>query len=684
MHELIMSSPIYINVAIGLPLEDPYTYQLSYNVSDDNLIGKRVSVSFQHRTMIGYVVKTHVTIEKEMAKKVKPILEIIDERPILNAAMINITQWMREYYLCSWGEAIENALPAYLKKKPKAISSIRLKELKGGSTNERIKADKKQERFTLTEEQEYAVGKIDTALDAKKFAHILLHGVTGSGKTEIYVRAIEKVLQDNKGAICLFPEIALTSHLEMYFRDHFAEDIVVLHSKLTPREKFIAWRDIYEGKKRVVIGPRSALFAPVVSLGLIVIDEDHENTYKQNETPRYDARTVAEKLAQECKALLISGGATPSLETMAKAQMGKAEYIRLTKRVVERPLPEVRIIDMRQEMRRGQLVLFSQLLIDAIESSLREKEGVLLFLNRRGFATSVQCPKCGAVCECKRCHVSMTYHQSLRRLVCHYCDTKKKVPDLCPDCSHAPLRFVGAGTERIESHIARLFPHARIARLDTDSVRKKGESERILNEFKSKRIDILIGTQMITKGFDFPHVTLVGVINADTMLTLPDFRSAERTFQLLTQVAGRAGRGQKKGMVIVQSFTPQHYAIRCAKEHDYETFYKEESAIRKELRYPPFSRLVNIIIRGRTEKSVRDFAKKMNEKVLAVTKDFHVDMLGPAPLPFFRLKGYYRWHIMIKGSISPKLLASLNCALGEFKMYRSVQFVVDVDPVNVL
>jgi primosomal protein N' (replication factor Y) len=667
----------YLNIAIGLPLNDPFTYKAETETLPDDVIGRRVLVNFRNRVTVGYVVS--ISSSPPADTRIKTIDDFLDIKPVLSLSLIALTKWMSTYYVSSWGEAIENALPSPLKSKKKCFTRI----------ESRVKATDEKERvplknITLNSEQERAFQRIQDSIEKKRAERFLLYGITGSGKTEIYIRAIQAALLKGESAICLFPEIALTQHLSELFRSHFGNDLAILHSRLTPAEKFSLWRAIYEGTKRVIIGPRSALFAPVQNLGIIVIDEVHENTYKQNETPRYHAFDAALKRAEIEGATLVGGGATPSLEIMNQAIQKRLTLLTLTKRVIDRALPDVHVIDMKHETRKGYITLISQFLRDKIESSLKQKESVLLFLNRRGFATTVSCLKCGSVVECPECKLPLTFHQSMRKLLCHYCDRKEAVPQVCPECNHAQLRFGGTGTEKVESFVARMFPTARIERLDTDRVKKKGEHERILTDFQKQKIDILIGTQMITKGFDFPNVTLVGVINADTVLTLPDFRSTERTFQLLTQVAGRAGRGEKRGIVVIQTMNPGHYAIQSAKTHDFNAFYAAEIKGRHELFYPPFSRLVNIIIRDMDEKRVTDFSQNVRDYFVARYKDMNVQVLGPAPLPFYRLHGYFRWHVMLKLDFSVPFGVEEKKGIDALLKQTSTQYMIDVDPVNIL
>ena len=691
MQDKLSTEISYVHVAVGLPLNDPFTYRMAKYAVSKSLLGCRVLVPFKNKSILGYVVGVNVSDDGSLYQ-IKNVIERIDTAPVLDASMLKITKWISDYYLCSWGEAIENALPVYLKTNKKSITEIRtrsVKETENGIRQKSAEFDKNEKRqfsgeFSLTRYQSLAVSSITESLDQGLFARKLLHGVTGSGKTEVYVRAIKHALGLGKTAVCMFPEIALTQHLEHYFFSHFPDDVQVVHSRMTDRERFIVWRNAYEGKKRLIIGPRSAVFMPLKNLGLIIIDEEHENTYKQSDTPRYHTRDVACKRMQIENGVLVLGGATPSLETAHSAGMKQIELLNMPERISKRPMPEVQIVDMRTEIRGGGIALFSTALKQAIEDTVQKKGGVLLFLNRRGFSTYVTCVKCGEFMQCPHCNVSLTYHQSVKKLICHYCDTSVNPPERCPTCGNSALKYGGVGTQKIESMLARMIPFAKIERLDTDSVKKKGSQEKILDDFRKRKIDILIGTQMVTKGFDFPHVTLVGIINADTVLSIPDFRSCERTFQLLTQVAGRAGRGEEKGRVIIQTFAPNHYAVLKAREHDFVGFLKEELARRKELNYPPFSSIVNVIVRSKDEEKVRKFAQQVAGKLKPIAEKRKVELLGPAVLPFYLLRGYFRWHVMFKGQITKQFLFDLKDVISDLRRNRTCQIAVDVDPVNIL
>lgn len=669
-----------VEVALPLPIEGAFSYLLEPSLRSRAKIGMRVQVPFKNREITGFLVGFR---EAPPDQKLKQVIELLDEEPVLSEPILRLTQWVSEHYFSSWGEAIETAVPSWVKQgkrwqeKP---SSFHAQESPPAS------------QWTLTPEQQSAFDQIQAALREENPRPILLYGVTGSGKTELYIRAIQEVLSRGKGTLVLVPEIALTEQIRRFFYHHFGDELEILHSKLSDGERFSAWKRIESGKKRVLLGPRSAVFAPLRPLGLILIDEEHENSYKQENSPRYHARDVARWLAQEEKALLILGSATPSLESMYLAEQGVFQRSDLTKRVENRTLPPVTLVDLKseREIQKGPVIL-SRLLVRELEQNLRRKEGTLLLLNRRGFSTQVHCPGCGEVVNCRSCEVSLTYHQEEHQLVCHYCNFRTAIPPVCARCRKPLFRFTGFGTEKVESEIGRLFPGARVARIDADSIRKKGSHETILKAFRKGEIDILVGTQMIAKGFDFPHVTLVGVILADVGLVLPDFRSGERTFQLLTQVAGRAGRGEKKGRVIIQTYSPEHPSVLGARDHDYLGFYKLEVKMRLEHGYPPAGRLINLLVRSRDEKKAYLFARELRE---ALKKELEADpsakrepafeILGPAPLPFYRLRGHYRWHLLLKTQKMPETQALLRKSLSDLKRRSGVMMQVDVDPVNIL
>src|SRR3989338_4040524 len=537
----------------------------------------------------------------------------------------------------------------------------------GGSISQ---ADRKEAiEFRLTVEQETAFRKIKECLNDNRFSELFIFGVTGGGKSELYIRAIKEVLQLCKSAICLVPEIALTEQIKLFFMHHFHGSLEILHSKLTDRERFEVWQRIKRGESRVILGARSAVFAPAVNLGLMIIDEEQEGSYKQDQAPRYHTREIARWRAQDLSAVLLMGTATPTIETMHRAHSKQIEMVTLSKRIDERPMPDVFVIALKQASEiTKRLPIISHQLEEEMTKALSAKQGILLMLNRRGFSTHVRCVQCAYALFCSHCAVALTFHQEDQQVLCHYCNYHAEVPNACPRCKSPLLKFSGIGTEKVESEVARLFPNARVGRLDTDSTRIRGAHDQILTRFRNRELDVLVGTQMIAKGFDFQHVTLVGIINADTSLLLPDFRSSERTFQLLTQMAGRTGRGKERGRVLIQTYSPTHYVIGFSSKHDYEGFYQTEIESRKSLRYPPFTKLINIMISGKKEALVREQAVKLRHLLeKRMDSNPRVELIGPAPLPLYRLRGHFRWHLMIRLDPQMQIQGELKQALAELK-----------------
>jgi primosomal protein N' (replication factor Y) len=519
----------------------------------------------------------------------------------------------------------------------------------------------------------------------------LLHGVTGSGKTEVYLQAIVHALEQGKGAIVLVPEIALTPQTVERFKARFSSGphqtlVAVLHSHLSAGERHDEWHKIRQGRARIVIGARSAIFAPVDPLGLIIVDEEHENTYKQEETPRYHARDVAIMRGRMEGATVVLGSATPSLESYYNCRLGKYTLLELPERVDNQKMPVVRIVDLRQAVRKGQSIpIFSPQLKEAITQRLERGEQTILFLNRRGFSSSLQCPLCGFVAQCPNCSLALTYHRHEQKLCCHICGHTAPVPAVCPDakCRNPRIRYAGLGTQKVEDALARLFPDARVVRMDSDALKRKEDYRRILGDFRVGKIDILVGTQMIAKGLHFPNVTLVGIIHADLALHRPDFRAGERTFQLLTQVAGRAGRGDIEGEVFVQSFTPFHPAIQCARRHDCAAFYAQELEFREPLHYPPFARIALLTLKGRNEDKVifaAEHLKRELERNLTTFKD--LILAGPAPAPLLRAETYYRHQIMLRTGQMSALSRSLARVIQSLVLPEDITLTVDIDPVD--
>ncbi|HPY31801.1 MAG TPA: primosomal protein N' [Verrucomicrobiota bacterium] len=530
-----------------------------------------------------------------------------------------------------------------------------------------------------------------SSMPATSFAAFLLHGVTGSGKTEIYLQAIGHALEQGKGAIVLVPEISLTPQTVERFKARFSSGrgrtlVAVLHSHLSAGERHDEWHKIRQGRARIVIGARSAIFAPVEPLGLIIVDEEHEHSYKQEEAPRYHARDVALVRGQMEGAVVVLGSATPSLESYFNARKGKYTLLELPERVDDQKMPYVRVVDMRQTARAGKgIPVFSPQLKEAMTQRLERGEQTILFLNRRGYATSLQCPLCGFVAECPHCSLALTYHRPEQMLRCHICGHRESVPAVCPQasCRNPAIRYAGLGTQKVEDTLAKLFPDARVQRMDSDILKRKEDYRRILGDFRAGKIDILVGTQMIAKGLHFPNVTLVGIIYADMALHQPDFRAAERTFQLLTQVAGRAGRGDVEGEVFVQAFTPFHPAIQYARRHDFAGFYEQELEFRAQLRYPPVSRAALLTLKGRNEDKVKFSAEHLRrelEKALATVPDLM--LAGPAPAPLLRAESFYRYQLMLRTPRMAALSRQLGRWLPDLTLPEDVTLTVDIDPMN--
>ncbi len=538
----------------------------------------------------------------------------------------------------------------------------------------------------------------------------LLHGVTGSGKTEVYLQALAHALEQGKGAIVLVPEISLTPQTVERFKARFSSGklqtlVAVLHSHLSAGERHDEWHKIRQGRARIVIGARSAIFAPVEPLGLIIVDEEHEHTYKQEEAPRYHARDVAIMRGRMENAVVVLGSATPSLESYYNCKRGKYTLLELPERVDDQKMPHVRVVDMRQAARGEKgIPIFSPQLKEAITQRLERKEQTILFLNRRGYSTSLQCPKCGHVCECPNCSIALTYHRPDQKLCCHICGYVEKVPTVCPNekCKNPAIRYAGLGTQRVEETLVKLFPQARVCRMDADTMKRKDDYRKTLGDFRTGKTDILVGTQMIAKGLHFPNVTLVGIIYADLALHQPDFRAGERTFQLLTQVAGRAGRGDVEGEVFVQAFTPFHPAIQYARRHDFAGFYEQEIEFREQLKYPPVSRIALLTLKGRNEGKVKfsaDHLKRVLESKVQSLKskvappgealDFRpwtLDLIiaGPAPAPLLRAETFYRYQIMLRTRQMSKLSQTLAKIIATLALPDDVTLTVDIDPVNLV
>ena len=730
-----MSCP-YADIAVPKPVDQIFQYQIPPHLSDQVEVGRRVKISFGRQIIHGYVVGLS---RQAKIEKIKSIIEVLDKTPGINPELLALSQWISSYYLSFPGMILKMILSpkiiksktkrsyvlnisfdqietevSKLKKAPRQAEILQLflknqtrrwEKAWGNSAgcknlvlknllieiDEEVVRDPYGDFVTgapapdLTGEQAQAVQKIKTAIEQGHFKPFLLHGVTGSGKTEVYLRALEHTIKQGKEGLLVVPEISLTPQIIQQVKGRFGSRVAVIHSGLSAGERADAWKRIQTGEILIVVGVRSSIFAPFPRLGLIIIDEEHDSAYKQDTEVKYHARDTALVRAKQIGAVILLGSATPSFESYYNSQIGKSEALFLTRRIAERSLPAVILINLKESspvLKNGGI---SHPLHKAIQARLDNKEQVLLFLNRRGFSPFLLCYDCGFSLKCRHCSVSLTFHKQSGNFHCHYCDYWTSPLAVCRECHGTQLAYLGQGTEKIEEELIQLYPSARVKRMDRDTTTKKFSSDHILNEMKHRKIDILIGTQMITKGHDLPHITLVGVLCADTILNFPDFRSAERTFQTLTQVAGRAGRGDLPGEVYIQTYNPDHYSIAFAKEQDYSGFYQKELLFRKELNYPPFSRLVSFLFSGSNEKKVEEKAKGIAGFVTCLKTPL-IEVLGPAPAPLLRLKCKYRWRFLMKGKeikslqvLSRKILQKWN----EIKK-EGVNLDIDVDPQNLL
>jgi len=541
--------------------------------------------------------------------------------------------------------------------------------------------------YDLTEQQLDVLGKIKAQLHCGSYGAFLLHGVTGSGKTEVYIRAMRATLALGRSALMLVPEIALTPVFSKRLRASFGDQIAIFHSSLPRGERFDEWMRVKHGEARVVIGTRSAVFAPIDNLGLVVVDEEHESTYRQQDSPFYNGRDTAIVKAQKASAVVILGSATPSLESFQNARSGKYQYLQMPQRIGNRPMATATLVDMREVFsRHGRPQVFSEELLEAISDTQQKKQQSIILLNRRGYSSFVLCRSCGDSVQCPNCDVTLTYHRSDRVMICHYCNHRQPPPSVCPTCGKEYIHYVGEGTEQIEALLAGLFPALRIARIDRDTTASRAQFEKSLLDFSEGRLDMLVGTQILAKGHDFPNVTLVGVVSVDAGLALPDFRAAERTFQLITQVAGRAGRGDRPGRVLIQTYHPEHYAVRHACNQDYTGFFDQEIRYRKNHGYPPFVALALLLVHGTDQKRVRSDAQQLRKELDLANRDRLCRILGPAPAPLARLKNEYRIQLLIKstsrGQIRAVADAALKTVFDRGLSPRSVN--LEIDPISIM
>jgi primosomal protein N' (replication factor Y) len=753
----VVTASGYAEIVFNRPLDHAYTYAVPAEWQAELAVGKRVAVPFGagNKATTGFCVGLS---DDPPSRPAKSILQVLDRDPLVTPALMKLTRWMADYYMCGWGQVLNAVVPAGARLQsgsrnvqmlellppimrpnplpplsPKQQSALEILEATGkalpigdlarkancgpsvlrglvekGIARRKVgrvetadleetaaPAENGEDRPvapTLTPDQDAVWKALAPSLVDSGFKSFLLHGVTGSGKTEIYLRAIEEVVRQGKEALVLVPEISLTPQTIRSFRGRCGE-IAVLHSHMHESQRGGYWRRIYHGKVHVVVGARSAIFAPTRNLGLIVIDEEHESSFKQETTPRYHARDVAVMRARLENIPILLGSATPSLESWHNAERGQYTRLELPRRVLDRPMPRVHLVDLRYDKHPDKRFHgIAPSLERAMNSALDQGGQIILLLNRRGFSTNLLCPGCGHVEMCKFCDLAVTFHKDRDIVQCHYCGYEAKPPERCPECGLGQIRFQGMGTEKLEAEIDQKFPRKIVQRMDSDTTQKPGSHKKFLEAFRAGDIDILLGTQMIAKGLDFPNVTLVGVINADVGLHHADFRAPERTFQLLAQVAGRTGRGPRGGHVFVQSFNPEHPSIALAAKHDFLTFAKGEMAHRQKHGYPPFQRMARILIKGKDEAVARAFADSLAEAFSPAMLASQMPgepaqelrVLGPAEAPLFRLKNVYRFHFQLQSSSSAYLHQVLRRAIPTVKLPHGIELAIDIDPQDML
>ncbi len=709
-----------------------------------------VSLGRGSRKMIGYCIDVigpgHADAGSVNPSRLKPIDKVFDAQPLMTPGLLRLAKWIADYYVSPVGQVIETIVPPGVRNDSGTremlflrladdvigrldelkvtelqlrilttlagsnqdwtpnelaatvgctmgpVSTLRRKGLIVGSTRRvqqkthEIPREVRTSNLQLNDEQQLALDAIVQHIEQDSHQTFLMHGVTGSGKTEVYIQAIQKVVSFGKQAIVLVPEISLTPQTRQRFRARF-DQVAVLHSHLTAAQRAWHWKQIAAGKVQVIVGARSAVFAPAPNLGLIVLDEEHDGSFKQDKAPRYHARDVADFRARDQRVPLILGSATPSLESWQRSLNNQYRKLTLEKRVLDLPLPDVATIDMRVDFGgRRRFGPISQKLRQEIDVTLKAGGQVILLLNRRGFSTRIQCPACGYVEICPDCEIPLTHHHVGAKAICHFCDYGIAQPEVCSQCKNPAIRFTGLGTQKLEAHVRATFPEATVLRMDTDTMKRPGSHEKALAKFRAGEVQILLGTQMIAKGLDFPNVTLVGVVNADTALHLPDFRASERSFGLVTQVAGRTGRGEQGGRVLVQTFNPEHPAIVAATRHDYLGFAAGELPQRAELGYPPYGHLARVIVRGEAQAKTHDMADLIAQQIGLVneTERQDVRVLGPAPAPVEKLRGQYRFHLLAFSNRPGALQQVIRKTQHAIKPVDGVLWVVDIDPQNMM
>lgn len=754
----------FARVVVPGPFKEPLIYGVPESLQDQIVPGLRVLVPLQKRTVTGIFLES---VRENFLHQTKDIIELLDDQPFLDGHLLQLAKWIAQYYVASLGEVIASMLPPNSRRQSQRTVVLKqaeakitdelgrkvlhiLRQHKGKITSAALKrafpeaalqnvlaqfesrgiigindhlprqrtskdqswpiagapATDAPTKFRLTVEQNSAVRTLEERISSGGFETFLLHGVTGSGKTEVYLRAMDRTKALGRRSLILIPEISLTPQLLDRLRARFPERTGVLHSALTAAERLVQWRHIARGDVDVVIGARSAVFAPIPGLGLIVVDEEHDPSYKQEETLRYNARDVAVVRGKLLACPVILGSATPALESYENCRQGRYRLLEITRRVEQRPLPTIEAIDLRARFESNgsnsaaittahaeslipERRLFSDVLVRALSDNLSSGHQSLIFLNRRGFANFIQCRVCGYVWRCPHCSVTLTLHLKLNRMSCHHCDYRRPLTDYCPECHEETLTGIGSGTERIERALKQLLPDARVARMDRDTTHGRGSHEALIRRWENGDIDILVGTQMVTKGHDVFGVTVVGALLADLSLNMPDFRAAERTFQLLSQVAGRSGRGDHPGRVIIQTYAPDHYAIQFLIAHDYRGFFAAEREFRQALNYPPFSRLVNVRVDGPkatdVEKNIQLLAAGLRALQTRNPQIYdNVEVLGPAAAPIEKLRNRYRWQLLLRSKHSSRVLKLARAARDILPNSRAVRLHIDVDPYSML
>ncbi|GHT16155.1 hypothetical protein AGMMS49573_04890 [Endomicrobiia bacterium] len=660
---------IVLESVLPVPLNKIFYYLPPENMNPESIVGKRVKVQFGKRILTAYAISCR-NVESDSGLKLKRIIKIIDDDSLITGETMEIADYISKNYVCSLGEALASIIPVSMKP-PKRIPKNRNKYEK-----------KIYERHILSAQQSNAVNLINESLGKKVYNAFLLYGVTASGKTEVYIKAVEYVLKQNRSAIMLIPEISLAIQFVDIMTKRFGASIGVWHSGISNIEKYSLFSKAKNGSIKIMIGARSAVFAPFKNLGLIIVDEEHEHTYKQEQKPSYDTREIAKRRGVYHNAVVVLGSATPSLESYKDALENRLNLIELNERICKKELPEVKVLTLRDRIFKAGLLLPET--IEAMSKALARKEQIIVFLNRRGYSPTIMCRKCGIVYQCSKCSVSMVFHRNPELLKCHYCGLTKNLPVACSMCKSRDIAVFGAGTQKVEDELKKLFKTAKIFRLDRDTASSEENYEKVYRGIKNEEYDILIGTQMIAKGFDFPRVSLACVVNADTSLYLPGFKSVEKTFQLITQVAGRSGRRDMRGSVIVQTNHPQHYAIEYAKNHDFVSFYKTEIEERKKLFYPPYCDVAKISIRNKEEKKADDDSEKLFSLLENSIKSYKLGLklLGPVPAYIAKLNNVYRQHIIIKGG--RENILKLAGLLETFKQSSGTFIGIEVMPSDLI